>query len=105
MSRIRDWLWKSLGITLDRETKIVGGIVAGSTLLAILFGILFVITHVGLLLLLTGLSFAVVLIILFGSSYRTLSWSLASKEERKRIEEEMALKQLRRKARDTHFQP
>lgn len=105
MSRIRDWLWKSLGITLDRETKIVGGIVAGSTLLAILFGILFVITHVGLLLLLTGLSLAVVLIILFGSSYRTLSWSLASKEERKRIEEEMALKQLRRKARDTHFQP
>lgn len=105
MSRIRDWLWKSLGITLDWETKIVGGIVAGSTLLAILFGILFVITHVGLLLLLTGLSLAVVLIILFGSSYRTLSWSLASKEERKRIEEEMALKQLRRKARDTHFQP
>ena len=105
MDRIRNWLWKSLGVTLDRETKMVGGIVAGSTLLAILFGSLFVTTHAWLFLLLTVVSSAVVLIVLLGSSYSAISWSLASKEERKKIEEEVALKQLRRRARDTHFQP
>jgi high-affinity Fe2+/Pb2+ permease len=105
MDRIRNWLWKSLGVTLDREAKIVGGLVAGSTLLAILFGSLFMMTHVGLFLLLAVVSLAAVVIVLLGGSYRTLSWSLASPEERKQIEEEIALKQWRRRARDTHFQP
>lgn len=104
MDRIQNWLWKSLGITLDREAKIVGGIVAGCTLLTILFGSLLVITHAGLFLLLGVLSFAAVLIVLFGSSYSIVSWSLASKEERKKMEEEVAQKQLRRRARDTHSQ-
>jgi hypothetical protein len=45
MDRIRNWLWKSLGVTLDREAKTVGGIVAGGSLLTILFGSLLVITH------------------------------------------------------------
>ncbi len=105
MDRIRNWLWKSLGITLDRKAKMVGGLVAGSTLLAILFGSLFMMTHAGLFLLLTIVSSAAVVIVLLGGSYSTVSWSLASKEERKEIEEEMALKQWRRRARDTHFQP
>jgi hypothetical protein len=105
MDRIRNWLWKNLGVTLDRKAKMVGGIVAGSTLLAILFGSLFVTTHTWLFLLLTVVSSAVVLIVLLGGSYSAISWSLASKEERKNIEEEVALKQLRRRARDTHFQP
>jgi hypothetical protein len=55
-------------------------------------------------LLLAALSFAAVLIVLFGGSYSIVSWSLASKEERKKMEEEVAQKQLRRRARDTHFQ-
>jgi hypothetical protein len=105
MDRIRNWLWKNLGVTLDRQAKMVGGIVAGCTLLAILFGSLFVMTHAGLFLVLAVLSFAVVLIVLLGGSYSAVSWSLASKEERKQIEEEVALKQWRSRARDTHFEP
>jgi hypothetical protein len=105
MDRIRNWLWKSLGVTLDRKTKMVGGIVAGCTLLAILFGSLSAMTHAGLFLALTVLSFAAVFIVLLGGSYSAISWGLASKEERKKIEEEVALKQWRSRARDTHFQP
>jgi hypothetical protein len=105
MDRIRNWLWKNLGVTLDREAKMVGAIVAGSSLLAILFGSLFLMTHARLFLLLTVVGLAVVVIVLLGGSYSAVSWSLASQEERKHIEEEIALKQWRRRARDTHFEP
>lgn len=105
MDKIRNWLWKSLGITLDRGTKIVGGIVIVCTLLTILFASLAVIIHAGPFLLLAILSFAVVFLILFGGSYRAFFWGVASQEERKKMEEEVAQKQLRRRARDPHFQP
>lgn len=105
MGRIRSWLWKSLGITLDREAKMVGGMVVGGTLLTILFGILFLVTHTELFVLLAALNFAVTFFVTFGSSYSAASWGLASKEERKKIEEEMALKQLKRRTREKHFQP
>lgn len=99
MDRIRNWLWESLGVTLDREAKIAGGIVVGCTLLTILFGSLLMITHAGLFSLLTISSFAAVFIVLFGGSYSIVSWSQASKEKRKKMEEEVAQKQLRRKVR------
>lgn len=105
MDRIRKWLYQYLGITLDRETKIVGGIVIGGTLSGILFASLLAITHAAVFLPLTVLSFAVVSILAFGGSYKAVSWSLSSKEGRREIEEEVALKQLRRRVRDKHFQP
>jgi hypothetical protein len=105
MDTLRRWLWKSLGVTLDRETKIVSGIVIGCTLGVIVFGVLFAVTHASLFLLLAILSLSGAGIIAFGGSYSSISWGLASKEGRQKIEEEIALKQLRRRAHDKHYQP
>jgi hypothetical protein len=104
MDKVRRYLWKQFGVTLDRETKIVGGIVAACVIAAIVFGIFFALTHASFFLLMIVLSIAGAGTIAFGGSYNAMSWGLASKEERKKIEEEIALKQLRRRARDSHYQ-
>lgn len=104
MDKVRRFLWNKFGITLDRETKIVGSIALLSFIAAVTFSILFAITHASFFLLLVVLSVAGVGTIAFGSSYSALSWGLASKEERAKIEEEIALKQLRRRARDKRYQ-
>jgi hypothetical protein len=105
MDRIRRFLWRNFGVTLDRETKIVGSIVIICLLAAVVFSILFARTHASFFLLLVVLSTAGAGTFAFGGSYRAMSWGLSSKEERKKIEEEVALEQLRRRARDKHFQP
>lgn len=105
MNKIRDFLWKRLGVTLDRETWIVGSIVLGSFLTAVVCAILFVITHASFFLLLTVLGASGAGLFAFGGSYNAMSWALGSEEERRKIEEEIALKQWRRRARDPHFKP
>lgn len=104
MDKVRRFLWKQFGVTLDRETKIVGGIVAGCVIAAIVFSILFALIHASFFLLMVVLSMAGAGTVAFGGSYNAMAWGLASKEERKKIEEEVALKQLKRRARDPHYQ-
>lgn len=105
MDNIQRFLWKYFGVTLDRQTRIVGSIIVLSTLAIVVFGICFAITHAALFLLLVILSASVAGLIAFGGSYNSFDWSLASKEERKKIEEEIALKQWRRRVRNTHYEP
>jgi hypothetical protein len=105
MDTIRRFLWKHFGITLDRETYIVGGVTALLVLGVIVFGVCFAVTHASLYLLLAVLCGSVAGLGAFGGSYDAVDWALSSKEERQKIEEEIALKQLRRRVRDKHYQP
>lgn len=104
MDKLRSFFWKHFGITLDRETRLVIGVGSLSTLLAVAFGILFAITHSSFFLFLVVIVFIPVGALLMGSNYHAALWGVSSKEERKKIEEEIALKQLKRRARDQHFQ-
>lgn len=105
MEKVRRLLWKQFGITLDHETQIVGAAIGIGLVGLIGFGIAFAITHSTLFLLLAIVSAAAPSMLAFGGSYDAISWSLSSKEQRKKIEEEIALKQLRRRARDKHYEP
>lgn len=105
MSKVRNFLWKHLGITLDRETRIVGSIIVFGVVGVIGFGIGFAITHAAFFLLMAVLCGSVAGLLGTGGSYSPISWSLGSKKERKKIEEEIALKQWRRRARDKHYEP
>jgi hypothetical protein len=104
MDTIRRFLWKQFGITLDRETCIVGGIAVLMVVAIIVFGVCLAVTHAVLFSLLIILCGFVVGILAFGGSYSAMEWGVSSKEERQKIEEEIALKQLRRRARDKHFE-
>jgi hypothetical protein len=105
MDTIRRFLWKHFGMALDRETCIVGGVTVLLVLGIIVFGIYFAITHAALFLLLALLCGSIAGMLSFGGSYDAIDWALSSKEERQKIEEEIALKQLRRRVRDKHYQP
>jgi hypothetical protein len=104
MDTVRRFLWKQFGLTLDRETRLVGSIVVLMGVAVVVCGICFVVTHASLFLLLTILSGSVVGMIAFGGSSSAMDWGLSSKEERQKIEEEIALKQLRRRVRDKHYE-
>jgi hypothetical protein len=104
MDKIRRYLWEQFGVTLDRETKIVGSIVVMCVIAAVVFSILFAFIHASFFLLMVVLTTAGAGTVAFGGSYDAMAWGLASKEDRKKIEEEIALKQLRRRARDPHYQ-
>ncbi|SRR5579884_3222714 len=104
METVRRFLWKHFGITLDRETRIVGGIAVLMVIAAIIFGVCFAVTHASLFLLLVILCGSATGMLAFGGSYSAWEWGLASKEERRKIEEEIALKQLRRRAHDQHYE-
>jgi hypothetical protein len=104
METIQRFLWKHFGITLDRETRLVGGIAVLMGVAAVVFGVCFVVAHNSLFLLLTLLCGSSVGMLAFGGSYNAMEWGLSSKEERRKIEEEIALKQLRRRARDKHYE-
>lgn len=104
MHRIRIFLWKYLGMTLDRETMIVIGVVIVSCVATIVFGILDGITSNPVFHVLAFLSAAPAVLITIGSSYSAVNWSLSNESERKEIEENIALKQLRRRAKDKHYQ-
>ncbi|GHO45985.1 hypothetical protein [Ktedonospora formicarum] len=105
MDHIRRLLWRYLGITLDRKTKLVASIVILGIGGVIGFGIGFAVTHASFFLFMTLVCGSVAGLFGIGGSYNAMDWGLSSKEERRRIEEEIALKQMRRRARDKHFEP
>lgn len=105
MKKARDFLWKHLGITLNRGTWIAGS----------LFALFFVMAVVGAVVVgQTGSSFFRLIMVLgvsgasifaLGGSYYAFAWGLSDKEERRKVEEEVALKQWRKRARDPHYEP
>lgn len=105
MDNVRRFLWKYFGVTLDRETRTFLSIVLVSCLAAIVFALFFVLTRSSFFLLLTVLALSAGGLVLLGNSNNAFSWGLSNKEERQKIEEEIALKQLRRRARDKHYEP
>lgn len=104
MDRIRRLLWKYLGITLDRKTIVVIGVVAFSCIAAIVCGFLALATNSVVWRLLAFLFAIPAIIMLFGGSYNAMFWGVSNKEGRKEIEEEVALKQLKKRARDKRYQ-
>jgi len=104
MGKLRNILWKYLGVTLDKQTRILIGVISISCIAAIVFGILAANTGSAVFRVLCVLAFVPVGTIVFGSCYLPLTWSLSSKSERREIEQEVALKQLKRRANDPHFE-
>jgi Ni/Fe-hydrogenase subunit HybB-like protein len=104
MNKIRDFLWKYLGITLDRKTLIVIGIVVLSCVLTIVFGILSENMNNSVFRVLAFVAAIPIVLIIVGSSNNVARWSLSGKNERQEIEEKIALDQLKRRANDKHFQ-
>jgi hypothetical protein len=104
MNKLRNFLWKYLGITLDRQTSFVLGTLLLSGIAAIVFGILSISTNSSLFRLLFVIVLIPTVAISGGSVYGLVMWSLSSKSERKEMEEEIALKQLKRRVNDKHFE-
>jgi hypothetical protein len=104
MNKLRNILWKNLGITLDKRLFFIVGIVSISCIAAIFFGRLSASTNNSLFHVLFVLALIPVVAISLGSAYRPLMWGLSNKSERKEIEQEVALKQLKRRANDQHFE-
>lgn len=104
MQKIRDFLWKYLGMTLDREKLLVLGLVVLSLVGTIVLGILFGVTGNPLFRVLGFFAAIPAVLIALGGSYKTLDWSLSDKNGRRNIEEEMTLNQLKRRARDKHYE-
>jgi hypothetical protein len=104
MNTLRNLLWKNLGITLDKNFFNPVGIVLGGCIAAIVFGFLWMNTHDAIFRILFYISCAPVVIILFGSLYRPLMWGFSNKEQRRELEQEVALEQFRRRAHDKHFE-
>src|SRR5258708_5330728 len=103
MEKIRRFLWKNLGITLDRQTLLITGIVVLSFTVAIVFRLLANITTNSLFRLLFLITILPGGIIVMGSSYRLIEWNLSDKEGREEIEREVALGQLKRRVNDKNF--
>jgi hypothetical protein len=104
MKKLRNMLWKYLGITLDKQTYFIIGIVSISCIAAMVFGILAASTNSTLFRLLFVFTIIPAATILLGSINRPLMWGLSTESERKEIEQELALKQLKRRAKDSHFE-
>ncbi len=101
MDKLRSFLWKNLGITLDQKTLFIVGIVSLSCLAAIVFGILAASTNYSLFRLLFLITIIPAGAILSGSVYRPLMWGLSNPSERKEIEQEVSLEQLKRRVSDS----
>jgi hypothetical protein len=104
VNRIRRFLWKYLGMTLDRETLIVIGVVVLCFIATIVFGILSETYNSFVFRLLSFITGIPLVLIVFGSTSHAMFWGLSDKNERAEIEKEVALKQLRRRARDKHYE-
>ena len=104
MQKIRDFLWKYLGMTLDRETLFALGLVTLSLVGTIVLGILFGVTGNPLFRVLGFFAAIPAVLIALGSSYNSLNWSLSDNNERRKTEEEIALKQLKRRAQAKHYE-
>jgi hypothetical protein len=104
MDRIRRFLWKYLGMTLDGETIFVVCAVTLSCIAMMVFGILAATTGQSVFRLLAFFFAIPALIIPFGGSYNAMFWGVSNKKERAEIEKEVALKQLKRRVRDKRYQ-
>ena len=104
MNKLRNVLWKNLGITLDKRSYFLVGIVSISCVAAIVFGLLADSMNSALFRVLFLLALVPVVAIVMGSCYRPLMWSFSNKDERREIEQEVALEQLKRRANDSHFE-
>jgi len=104
MNKLRNMLWKNLGITLDKKFYFLVGGVSISCIAAIVFGILADSMNSALFRVLFLLALVPVVAVVMGSCYRPLMWSLSNKDERKEIEQEVALEQLKRRVNDQHFE-
>lgn len=104
MNKLRDMLWKNLGITLDKKFYFLVGIVSISCVAAIVFGLLADSLNSALFRVLFLLALVPVVAIVMGSCYRPLMWSFSNKDERREIEQEVSLEQLKRKVNDKHFE-
>lgn len=99
MDRIRRFLWKNLGITLDRQTYLIIAAVLISLTVLFIFGFVPAVTHNRLLSILLFVLALPGLAVIFGGIYLPLSWGLSNKQERRNIETEVGLKQLRKHVR------
>lgn len=97
-------LWKNLGITLDKKFYFLVGIVSISCVATIVFGILADSLNSALFKVLFVLALIPVVAIVMGSCYRPLMWSFSNKDERREMEQEVALEQLKRRVNDQHFE-
>ena len=104
MNKLRDMLWKNLGITLDKKFYFLVGIVSISCVATIVFGILADSLNSALFKVLFVLALIPVVAIVMGSCYRPLMWSFSNKDERREIEQEVSLDQLKRRVNDKHFE-
>jgi peptidoglycan/LPS O-acetylase OafA/YrhL len=104
MNRIRRLLWKYLGMTLDRETLVVIGVVVLCCVATIVFGILSAHTNSFVFRLLAFIAAVPLVLITLGGSSRAMFWSVSDKRERAEIEKDVALEQLRRRVRDKHYE-
>ena len=104
MNKLRNMLWKNLGITLDKKFYFLVGIVSISCVAAIVFGILADNLNSALFKVLFVLALIPVVAIVMGSCYRPLMWSFSNKDERREIEQEVSLDQLKRRVNDKHFE-
>jgi hypothetical protein len=104
MNKLRNLLWKNLGITLDKRFFFIVGVVSISCIAAIVFGFLAASTNSALFRILFVLALIPAIAISLGSAYSPLMWGLSNQSEREQIEQEVALKQLKRRADDPHFE-
>jgi nitrate reductase NapE component len=103
MNKLRNMLWKNLGMTLDKKMFFLVGTVSISCMAASVFGILSMSTNNSLFRFLFVITIIPVVAISLGGSYRPLMWSLSNTSERKEIEQEVALEQLKRRVNEKHF--
>ncbi|EFH80997.1 hypothetical protein [Ktedonobacter racemifer] len=102
MDMLKRFLWKNLGITLDRKFFITTGIFVASCIATILFTVLsFQFSDFKVLAVLAGIPAGLLII---NGLYTTLRWDFATKEEKQEIEQEIAFKQLKRRVNDKDFQ-
>jgi hypothetical protein len=105
MKRVRNFLWKHLGITLNRKTWIAGSLFIVLFMMGVVGAVVFGQTGSSFFQLMMVLGASGAGIFVLGGSYNALDWSFSDKEGRRKIEEEIALKQWRERARDPHYEP
>lgn len=95
MKHVKRFLWKNLGITLNKRFMILAGIVLISCIAAVSPAFFPAIAQNRYALIAVTLITTAGFTIVLGSTYTALDWALSSKEERRQIETEVSLKQLK----------
>jgi hypothetical protein len=101
MDAIRRFLWRYLGITLDRETYMLVGFILLACIAACLLGFVPAISQNQILRVVCYIATIPGGILLLGCFSRSILWGLSNKEERRQIETDIALRQLKKHVRAT----